>query len=50
MLRAKGLTAGYWLNVANALYTSASLKAMNFKDYGQLTVLINGDVEISSSS
>ncbi len=34
--------------VATVLHTVASLKALNFKDYGQLTVLINGDEEISS--
>jgi glutamate carboxypeptidase len=30
------------------LHTIAALNAINFKDYGQLTVLINGDEEISS--
>ncbi|MFN0318407.1 MAG: M20/M25/M40 family metallo-hydrolase [Burkholderiales bacterium] len=30
------------------LHTVAILKAMNFRDYGVLTVLINGDEEISS--
>ena len=34
--------------VAVILHTLATLKAMGFKDYGQLTVLINGDEEISS--
>ena len=30
------------------LHTIAALKAMNWRDYGQLTVLINGDEEVSS--
>src|SRR5688500_14124854 len=34
--------------VAVILHTLAILKAMNFADYGALTVLINGDEEISS--
>lgn len=34
--------------VAVILHTLAMLKAMNFKDYGLVTVLINGDEEISS--
>ncbi|TFW05780.1 M20/M25/M40 family metallo-hydrolase [Oxalobacteraceae bacterium OM1] len=34
--------------VAVILHTLATLKALNFKDYGTLTVLINGDEEISS--
>ncbi|MEJ8810999.1 M20/M25/M40 family metallo-hydrolase [Variovorax ureilyticus] len=34
--------------VAVIAHTVAMLKAMNFKDYGTLTVLINGDEEISS--
>lgn len=34
--------------VATILHTVASLKAVNFKDFAQLTVLINGDEEISS--
>jgi glutamate carboxypeptidase len=34
--------------VAVILHTVAMLKAMNFRDYGTLTVLINGDEEISS--
>src|SRR5262249_40917323 len=34
--------------VAVALHTVAMLKALNFRDYGTLTVLINGDEEISS--
>jgi glutamate carboxypeptidase len=34
--------------VAVILHTLATLKALGFKDYGQLTVLINGDEEISS--
>ena len=34
--------------VAVILHTLAMLKAMNFKDYGLITVLINGDEEISS--
>jgi glutamate carboxypeptidase len=34
--------------VAVILHTVAILKAMNFRDYGTLTVLINGDEELSS--
>ena len=34
--------------VALILHTIAMLRAMNFRDYGTLTVLINGDEEISS--
>ncbi len=34
--------------VAVIVHTVAMLKALNFKDYGTLTVLINGDEEISS--
>lgn len=34
--------------IAVILHTVAALNAMGFKDYGQLTVLINGDEEISS--
>ncbi len=34
--------------VAVILHTLATLKAMNFREYGTLTVLINGDEEISS--
>ncbi len=34
--------------VAVILHTLSMLKAMNFRDYGTLTVLINGDEEISS--
>ena len=34
--------------IAVILHTLAILKAMNFRDYGTLTVLINGDEEISS--
>ena len=34
--------------VATILHTVAMLKALNFNDYGVLTVLINGDEEISS--
>ncbi len=34
--------------IAVILHTLAMLKAMNFRDYGTLTVLINGDEEISS--
>ncbi|SEA39723.1 M20/M25/M40 family metallo-hydrolase [Variovorax sp. YR216] len=34
--------------IAVIAHTVAMLKAMNFKDYGTLTVLINGDEEISS--
>ncbi|MGE5640693.1 MAG: M20/M25/M40 family metallo-hydrolase [Clostridia bacterium] len=34
--------------IALILHTVAMLQALNFKDYGTLTVLINGDVEISS--
>ena len=34
--------------VAVILHTLATLKALDFKDYGTLTVLINGDEEISS--
>ncbi|MDB5821609.1 MAG: putative glutamate carboxypeptidase [Herminiimonas sp.] len=34
--------------VAVILHTIAMLKALGFQDYGQITVLINGDEEISS--
>ncbi len=34
--------------IAVILHTLAILKAMNFREYGTLTVLINGDEEISS--
>ena len=34
--------------IAVILHTLSILKAMNFRDYGTLTVLINGDEEISS--
>ena len=34
--------------IAVILHTVAMLKALNFRDYGTLTVLINGDEEISS--
>lgn len=34
--------------VAVILHTLATLKALNFREYGTLTVLINGDEEISS--
>ena len=34
--------------IAVILHTLAILKQMNFRDYGELTVLINGDEEISS--
>jgi glutamate carboxypeptidase len=34
--------------VAVILHTIAMLKALNFRDYGTLTVFINGDEEISS--
>ena len=34
--------------VALILHTLAILKAMNFRDYGLITVLINADEEISS--
>jgi glutamate carboxypeptidase len=34
--------------VAMILHTVAMLSALNFKDYGTLTVLVNGDEEISS--
>jgi glutamate carboxypeptidase len=34
--------------VALVIHTVAALQAMNFKDYGTLTVLFNGDEEISS--
>lgn len=34
--------------IALIIHTVALLKAMNFRDYGALTVLINGDEEISS--
>jgi glutamate carboxypeptidase len=34
--------------IAVILHTVAALNAIHFKDYGQLTVLINGDEEISS--
>jgi glutamate carboxypeptidase len=35
--------------VALIIHTLAVLKAMNFRDYGQITVLINGDEEVSSA-
>jgi len=34
--------------IAVILHTLATLQAIGFKDYGQITVLINGDEEISS--
>jgi glutamate carboxypeptidase len=34
--------------IAVILHTLATLQAINFKAYGQITVLINGDEEISS--
>jgi len=34
--------------IAVILHTLAMLKALDFKEYGQITVLINGDEEISS--
>jgi glutamate carboxypeptidase len=34
--------------IAVVIHTMALLKALNFRDYGTLTVLINGDEEISS--
>ncbi|MBK7655252.1 MAG: M20/M25/M40 family metallo-hydrolase [Betaproteobacteria bacterium] len=34
--------------VAVILHTVAALQALNYKDYGTLTVLVNGDEEISS--
>jgi glutamate carboxypeptidase len=34
--------------IAVILHTVAALNAIGFKDYGQLTVLVNGDEEISS--
>lgn len=34
--------------IAVILHTVAMLKAMNFQDYGTITVMINGDEEISS--
>jgi len=34
--------------IAVIIHTMAMLKALNFRDYGTLTVLINGDEEISS--
>jgi len=34
--------------IAVILHTVAMLKAMNFRDYGTITVMINGDEEISS--
>src|SRR5436309_9045637 len=34
--------------VALIIHTLAALKAMNYRDYGLITVLINGDEEISS--
>lgn len=34
--------------IAVIFHTLATLQAINFKDYGQITVLINGDEEISS--
>jgi glutamate carboxypeptidase len=35
--------------VALVLHTLEILKTLNFRDYGQLTVLINGDEEVSSA-
>ena len=35
--------------VALILHTIGILQAMNFRDYGLLTVLINGDEEVSSA-
>src|SRR5205807_9428071 len=35
--------------VALIIHTLTMLKAMNFRDYGQITVLINGDEEVSSA-
>src|SRR4051812_24038398 len=35
--------------IAVILHTLAVLKAMNFRDYGLITVLINGDEEVSSA-
>ena len=34
--------------VALIIHTMTMLKAMNFRDYGEITVLINGDEEVSS--
>jgi glutamate carboxypeptidase len=34
--------------VALIIHTLTMLKAMNFRDYGEITVLINGDEEVSS--
>ncbi len=34
--------------IATIIHTLAILKAMNFREYGKITVLINGDEEISS--
>src|SRR5712671_6678610 len=35
--------------IALIIHTLAALKAMNFRDYGDLTVLINADEEVSSA-
>src|SRR5204863_9007275 len=35
--------------IALIIHTLAVLKAMDFRDYGQITVLINGDEEVSSA-
>jgi glutamate carboxypeptidase len=35
--------------IALILHTLAMLKAMNFRDYGQITVLVNADEEVSSA-
>jgi glutamate carboxypeptidase len=35
--------------IALIIHTLAVLKAMNFRDYGAITVLINGDEEVSSA-
>src|SRR5712672_4743253 len=35
--------------IALIIHTLAALKAMNFRDYGLITVLINGDEEVSSA-
>ena len=35
--------------VALVLHTISTLKALNFRDYGLITVLINGDEEVSSA-
>jgi glutamate carboxypeptidase len=47
----------YWLGISDdkqgiavILHTVAMLQALNFRDYGTLTVLINADEEISSPS